>query len=63
MKADTGTCPREARGKRVRGVLRNGHAFGYEQVTVTSPLGWDAQTTRWSLTDSPFDVAEFEVLP
>ncbi len=62
MKPNKGQCPREAVGKRVIVKLRNGRIAGREQVTSVSPPGWDAKTTRWSLTDSPFDVIGYEVI-
>lgn len=65
MKPNPGHCPPEAAGKRVRGVLRNGHRFGFEPVSPDAKAGWPATgrgECRWSLTDDPFDIAEWELL-
>lgn len=62
MRENLGTMPRDARGKRIRGVLRNGMRFGFEPVANAVPDGWPAETTDWRLTGSDFDVAEFEVI-
>lgn len=65
MQPNPGHCPREIQGKRIRGVLRNGMRFGFEPVSAASPAGWPASgqgACRWTLTDHPFDIAEYEVV-
>lgn len=62
VRENRGTCPADAKGKRIRGVLRNGIRFGFEPVANAVPLGWASETTNWRLADSPFDVVEFEVI-
>lgn len=57
-----GRMPDEARGKRVIVTLANGRLCGVEPVTAVSPPGWAADTTRWTKTGSPWDVASYEVL-
>lgn len=54
----------EPTGKLLRVVvkLRNGIVQGAEPLSATTPRGWDAATTRWSLTDHISDVMEFEVI-
>ena len=61
MIPNPGYVPTIAKGKRVRGILANGHRFGFEQVNPVSPLGWTADSIRWSKTGSPFDVKEWEL--
>ena len=61
LQPNLGELPPHAKGKRVRGVLRNGHRFGFEPVANAVPAGWLAETTNWRLTGSPFDVLEWEV--
>ncbi len=64
MKANTGRCPREAQGKRVVVQLRNGRVCGREPLGPALPSGWAADGKngcRWTLTDSPFDVASWEI--
>ncbi len=65
MTRNPGRCPLAAQGKRVRGTLANGRRFGDVQVTPVAPLGWASdgrQGCRWTLTGSPFDLAEYEVI-
>ena len=58
MRPNTGTMPREAKGKRIRGVLRNGYRFGFNEVA-----SWPADTTRWSIDPPhPFDIVEWEIV-
>jgi hypothetical protein len=57
-----GSLPPEAIGKRVRVQLANGRVCGTEPVNSDSPIGWRADTTRWSLTGRPHDVAAYEVI-
>lgn len=61
MKPNDGFRPRLPNGTRVRGILANGARFGDEPLGNALPSGWAVETTRWSLTDSPFDVAQYEV--
>lgn len=46
--------------RRVAVILRNGTVHGREAVNTDSKLGWDAETTRWTLTGHAYDVVEFE---
>lgn len=62
MKPNPGHLPRDAVGKRVVVRLTNGREHGRAPVNVGGKLGWDAMTTRWSRTGSPFDVAAYRVL-
>lgn len=62
MRENRGMCPADAKGKRIRGVLRSGRRFGFEPVASSVPAGWAAETTDWRITGSPFDVVEFEVI-
>lgn len=48
--------------RRVVVKLRNGTIQGAEPLSATTPRGWDASTTRWSLTGHISDVMEFEVI-
>jgi hypothetical protein len=44
--------------KRIRVLLRRGDEPQYaDELNPMAPPGWAADTTRWSLTGSPFDVA------
>lgn len=55
MTGNLGRLPEEAEGKRVRVRLRNGSVHS----------GWAADGRsgcRWSLTGSPFDIVEYQVL-
>ncbi len=61
MHQNKGRCPDAARGKRVIVKLRNGRVCGVDPVGNALPTGWASQTTRWTLTDSPFDVIEWEI--
>jgi hypothetical protein len=62
MAPNPGRCPPEAYGKRVIVKLANGRICGRNQVGPTSPIGWAAETTRWSITGHPFDIANYEVV-
>ncbi|WP_425230233.1 hypothetical protein [Sphingomonas sp.] len=64
MKANPGHCPAEAEGKRVRVRLAHG-GIGDCDPNPMSPPGWAADGRngcRWSLTGSPYDIAEYEVI-
>jgi hypothetical protein len=64
MIPNPGYCPHEATGKRIRARLANGQ-IGKSDDNVMSPPGWAADGKhgcRWSLSDHPFDIAEYEVL-
>ena len=47
--------------RRVIVKLCNGTIHGSEPVSTTGPKGWDARTTRWSLTGHPYDIVEWEL--
>jgi hypothetical protein len=53
--ANTGRTPNGA-AKRVRVVLRTGREPNYDGNAM-SPPGWAVDTTRWSITGHPYDVA------
>jgi hypothetical protein len=54
---------RRPRAKRVRVVLANGLEPAYDsQWNPMSPTGWLSETTRWTLTGDPFDVAWYRPL-
>lgn len=56
MRTNPGHCPREAAGKRVRVVLRNG-------MRPAESWAADGKTgCRWTLEGHPFDIAEYEVI-
>lgn len=62
MKPNPGHCPEEAEGKRVRVRLADGSMA--TDVPGAAP-GWSADGRggcRWTLTGSPFDIAEYEVI-
>lgn len=61
MTPNPGYQPAESAGKRVRVKLANGE-MGTVDPNPMSPPGWAADTTRWTLTGSPFDVADYEVI-
>jgi len=64
MKRNPGHLPPEAEGKRVRVRLACGRR-GRCDNNPMSPPGWAADGRngcRWSLTGSPFDIAEDEVI-
>lgn len=65
MRENKGFCPAEAKGKRIRGVLRNGMPFGFEPVANAVPDGWAADGKLgcdWRLTGHAFDIVQFEVV-
>lgn len=65
LRPNPGHCPPGARGKRVRGVLRDGSRFGYAPVSNAAPLGWAADGRagcRWELDGGPFDIVQWEVV-
>lgn len=65
MSPNRGRCPIEAEGKRVIVKLANGRVCGREPVSSTTPLGWAANgqgACRWTITGSPFDIANYQVL-
>lgn len=53
MKPNPGKCPPEARGRRVIVKLASGKLAKGD---------WAADTTRWTITGSPFDVANWKIL-
>jgi hypothetical protein len=57
-----GHLPPEAEGKRVIVQLAEGSTCGREPVSPTAPRGWAAESTRWTLTGHPFDIAFYEVV-
>ena len=61
MKPNRGTLPSEAIGNRVRARMAGTPRGRLD----TGPDGWAADGRagcRWSLTNSPFDIAEYEVI-
>lgn len=62
MTRNTGRQPDATKGKRVVVLLANGRTAGEQPVTATSPLGWAADTARWSLKGEPCDIAAWRVL-
>lgn len=58
---NTGKMPGRAKGRRVKVAFANGNQ-AKEEGTTTAPPGWAADTTRWSITGSPFDVEWYRVL-
>jgi hypothetical protein len=63
VRESRGSMPADAKGKRIRGVLRCGRRFGFDPVNPGQQPGWAADTTRWGIEPPhPFDVAEFEVI-
>lgn len=65
MMDNTGTLPGMAKGKRVRGILRNGQRFGFEPVSPVTPAGWPADGfggCDWKLKDHPFDIVKWELV-
>ncbi|MEP9402063.1 hypothetical protein [Sphingomonas sp. VNH70] len=64
MRPNPGHLPQDAIGKRVRVLLANGREGSTDPNPMT-PSGWAADGKngcRWSLTGSPFDIAEYEVI-
>jgi hypothetical protein len=64
VKPNPGYLPVEAMGKRVRVRLANGR-IGATDDNPMSPRGWAAdgkRGCRWSITGSPFDIKEYEVI-
>jgi hypothetical protein len=64
VRQNTGHMPADAKGKRIRGVLRNGMRFGFGSLAEEgSPPGWPADSTRWSIEPAhPFDIVEWELI-
>jgi hypothetical protein len=70
FRPNLGECPPHARGKRVRGVLRNGMRFGFEPVANAVPAGWPAdgkEGCNWDFTPEgrpsrEFDIVEWEIV-
>ena len=59
-----GHLPARAIGKRVRVLLANGR-IGSTDDNPMSPPGWAADGRggcRWTITGSPFDIKNFEVI-
>jgi hypothetical protein len=64
VKPNPGFLPDEAIGKRVRVRLAHG-GIGSCDTSPMSPRGWAADGKggcRWSITGSPFDIKEYEVI-
>jgi hypothetical protein len=59
---NTGRQPERAKGRRIAVVLANGSAPPETPVTPVSPPGWAADSTRWSLTGSAFDIAWYRII-
>lgn len=65
MTPNPGHLPPETAGKRVIVALRNGSVCGREPVSSGGPRGWAADGRggcRWSLTNHPFDIINYEVI-
>ena len=55
LRANTGTCPREAAGRRIRAVLKNGY-----DTALREPGGWAADgraAADWSLRAGGWSIA------
>lgn len=50
------------KGRRCSVQLANGSIAGVNPVSAACPAGWLVETTRWSLTDEPFDVEWYRLL-
>lgn len=50
-----GEQPKRTRGKRVHVILANG--MHSKPMGGTAPPGWAADTSRWTVTGHPFDIA------
>lgn len=64
LQPNHGHCPGAARGKRVRGVLRGGNQFGFNQISPVTPPGWPADGKggcRWTLEGHSHDILEWEL--
>lgn len=64
MKPNPGYLPADAVGKRIRTRLAHGGIGACDDGT-TSPPGWAADGRggcRWTITGSPFDIKEYEVI-
>lgn len=64
---NTGERPKLKAGKRVAVILHSGETCGEVPINNDSKLGWDPETTRWSLSPEghacqPFDVKRYRVL-
>jgi hypothetical protein len=63
VRTNQGKMPADAKGKRIRGKLRNGRRFGFEEVNAGQQPGWPADSTRWSIEPAhPFDIVEWELI-
>lgn len=67
MKPNTGVCPEEAKGKRVRVVLEKDRETMTEPVyadatNATASPGWAADSAKWAKTGGPFDIAFYQVI-
>jgi len=65
FRPNRGSCPDEARGKRVIVQLRNGRIAGEKPVRDDLPPGWAADGKngcRWSLRDNPFDIVGWRLV-
>lgn len=64
FRLNTGVCPEEAKGKRVRVILANGNEPHYDDSPTSSP-GWAADGKggcRWTKRGLPFDIAFYLIL-
>jgi hypothetical protein len=64
---DAGSRPRGSKDKRVRVILERDREAMEEPVydskwNPMSPEGWVAETTRFSITGEPFDVAFYKIV-
>jgi len=63
MKPNPGKQPRGSKDKRVVVELNNGKTLGEKPVVDTSKVGWDANTTDWTIDpDWPWAVAFYRIL-
>jgi hypothetical protein len=64
FKRNDGSCPEEAKGKRVEVILRNGKIVGPEPIAQAVPGGWPADgrgACRWSR-QGPNRCKDFDIL-
>jgi hypothetical protein len=61
-KPNPGKQPPGLKGKRIAVRLACGSEPDPAPIANAVPPGWAADTTRWSITGQPHDVAEYRVL-
>jgi hypothetical protein len=60
-----GHMPKEAAGKRVAVILRNGMICGEKPISPSSPAGWPADgwgACIWKIDGHPFDILRYRIL-